>query len=157
MQMSLLAEPDSRLHVRSEAVLGVDGAVAELISDMFETMYAFRGIGLAAPQVDVRLRVIVTDVSPGENTAPNPIAMVNPEIVWVSDHDAQMREGCLSVMGHFGDVSRPAEVRVSFYTFTGNPRNYPLGGGCWPRAFSMRWIIWMVSYFLVTCLPSSAT
>jgi len=114
MQMSLLAEPDPRLHVRSEAVLGVDGAVAELISDMFETMYAFRGIGLAAPQVDVRQRVIVMDVSPGENTAPNPIAMVNPEIVWVSDHDAQMREGCLYVMGHFGDVSRPAEVRVSF-------------------------------------------
>ncbi len=86
--------------------------VRALLPRMFETMYAAPGIGLAAPQVGVALRVAVVDLQ--KEDKPSPIVLINPEIVGVSDEWALREEGCLSLPGHYADVSRPAQVRVRF-------------------------------------------
>jgi peptide deformylase len=85
-----------------------DAAVATLLDDMLETMYAAPGIGLAAVQVNIRKRVIVIDISEEKNA---PLCLVNPEILEVSGKE-EMDEGCLSVPGIFEKVSRAEKVRV---------------------------------------------
>ena len=91
----------------------MDEAVRQLMDDMLETMYAAPGIGLAAPQVGELKRVIVIDIA-GEDEAPAPLRMANPEIVAVSDDDAEYNEGCLSVPDHYADVVRPATCTVKY-------------------------------------------
>lgn len=111
--LPILTEPDPRLHELSTPVDVVDDAIRQLLDDMVETMYTSQGIGLAAPQVDVRKRLIVMDISVSEEEQ-QVLKMVNPEIIWASDHDATYKEGCLSVPDHYADVTRPAEVRVRY-------------------------------------------
>ena len=77
-----------------------------LAKNMFETMYLAKGIGLAAPQVGRSERIAVVDVDH------NPLALVNPEILEVSSNKAKAEEGCLSIPDVYGDVERPATVRV---------------------------------------------
>ncbi|CAN0602054.1 unnamed protein product, partial [Ectocarpus sp. 12 AP-2014] len=91
----------------------VDDEVRQLLDDMLETMYDAPGIGLAAPQVGVLKRVIVVDVS-HEDEDNAPLKMVNPELTWVSDHDASYDEGCLSLPEHYAEVVRPAEIKVAY-------------------------------------------
>ena len=88
-----------------------------LVSDMFETMYHARGVGLAAPQVGVLKRLTVIDCSGGEGDA-EPHVLINPEIV---DQDGTQvgREGCLSIPGFTGNVSRPMRVRTRYRTVEG--------------------------------------
>ena len=76
-------------------------------------MYAAPGIGLAAPQVGISKRVIVVDVAP-KDAPRQPLRLVNPELVWVSDDDSRYEEGCLSVPEHYADVVRPAAIRVRY-------------------------------------------
>jgi peptide deformylase len=83
--------------------------LSQLIDDMFETMYAAPGIGLAATQVDFHKRLIVIDVSKDRN---EPLVFINPEILSASDDEATLEEGCLSVPGVFDEVVRPANIRV---------------------------------------------
>ncbi len=83
-----------------------------LIPQMFETMYAAPGIGLAAPQIGVALRLAIVDLQ--KDDKPTPIVLINPEIIAVSEQWAVREEGCLSLPGHYADVSRPAEVRVRY-------------------------------------------
>ena len=110
---TVLIAPDPRLKQVAAPVARVDRGIETLIDDMLETMYAAPGVGLAAPQIGEGKRVIVLDVSKDE--APKqPYAMVNPELVWVSDEDASYEEGCLSVPEHYANVTRPARVRVRF-------------------------------------------
>ena len=106
------------LHTPSRRVEEIDGAVASLFEDMVETMYAAPGIGLAAPQIGVGLRVIVIDLSVGEEPG-GLIKLVNPEIVWASDELFSYEEGCLSVPEYFDAVERPARVRVKYMTYAG--------------------------------------
>jgi peptide deformylase len=80
---------------------------------MLETMHSARGIGLAAPQIDVHKRIIVVDVV-GEDEDPQPLCMANPEIIEVSDEDMSHDEGCLSLPEHFSEVIRPTSVRVRY-------------------------------------------
>jgi len=97
---------DSVLRRKAKRVPRIDGSVQRLIDDMIETMHQANGIGLAAPQVGVSLRVIVVQM-PGEE----PIALINPEIV-VRTGEQEVTEGCLSIPGYYGDIKRAASVVV---------------------------------------------
>ena len=104
MVREILIWPDPVLKKRAKPVAQVDATVRELVSDMFETMYAADGVGLAAPQIGVLHRVIVLDTSPRQPNA-KPLAMVNPEIVSV-EGATTYTEGCLSIPGEAEEVDR---------------------------------------------------
>ena len=111
--LPILTAPDPALKKISAPVKQVDAGVRKLMDDMLETMYHAPGIGLAAPQVGVLKRVIVLDIA-REGEEPQPLRLVNPEVVWVSDEDVVYNEGCLSVPEHYADVARPAACRVKY-------------------------------------------
>ncbi len=97
---------DPILRQETKPVADVTDEIRRLIDDMFETMYAAKGIGLAAPQVGHRERVAVIDVGEGR-----PFAVINPEIV-LAEGSAKGEEGCLSIPEVYGDVERAARVIV---------------------------------------------
>ncbi len=107
--LEILHFPDPRLRTRAKPVARVDEAVRQLIDDMFETMYAAPGIGLAATQVNVHQRIIVIDVSEDKD---QPLVLVNPVISQTSGSE-EMEEGCLSVPGVFETVQRAQQITVS--------------------------------------------
>ena len=107
-RLTILEFPDPRLRTRASPVAAVDGPLRELIGDMLETMYAAKGIGLAATQVNVHKRVLVTDVSEGRN---EPRVFINPEILSREGAETS-QEGCLSVPGYYDEVERAARIRV---------------------------------------------
>ncbi|HUF85975.1 MAG TPA: peptide deformylase [Thermohalobaculum sp.] len=115
----ILIHPDPRLRKVAEPVGRVDDDVRALMDDMLETMYNAPGIGLAAPQLGVARRVIVMDCAKGEDEAPEPICLADPEVVWTSDELSEHEEGCLSVPDIYAPVTRPAEVRVRFLNRAG--------------------------------------
>jgi len=108
-KLTILRYPDPRLHTVAKPVAQVDDRIRRLIDDMFETMYAADGVGLAASQVDVHERVIVMDTSEARD---QPQVLINPELVSVSDEQVIDDEGCLSVPSIYDKVSRAARVRV---------------------------------------------
>lgn len=107
-RLNILEYPDPRLRTKAAQVTQFDAALKQQIADMFETMYAAPGIGLAATQVDYHQRLIVIDVSEDKN---QPHVFINPEILTL-DGKATGEEGCLSVPGIFDDVPRAERVRV---------------------------------------------
>ncbi|HEU5360059.1 MAG TPA: peptide deformylase [Candidatus Deferrimicrobiaceae bacterium] len=119
MQRPILTYPDPFLSTKALPVGVVDGKVRELIRDLFETMYAANGIGLAATQVGVGKRVIVVDLSPVDEEA-GPIALVNPEVT-VASGSVEGPEGCLSVPGLEGAVCRAETVVVRGKNEHGEP------------------------------------
>ncbi len=104
----ILEFPDPRLRTEAKPVENFDEELAQLVEDLFETMYGEQGIGLAATQVNEHLRVLVMDTSEERN---QPRAFVNPEII-ASDGVQVYEEGCLSVPGIYAKVERAEEVRV---------------------------------------------
>lgn len=113
--LEILTIPDPLLRIPSQPVSGVDEQVRRLIDDMFQTMYSCgNGVGLAAPQVGVSKRVIVMDV-PDKNGKPRPLAMINPELLELSEEKITYQEGCLSVPGQFAELHKRAQqVKVSW-------------------------------------------
>jgi peptide deformylase len=109
-KLEILEFPDPRLRTKAKPVEIVDDELRSLVDDMFETMYAAPGIGLAATQVDVHKRLLVTDVSPDKT---EPHALINPQIV-EKDGEAITEEGCLSVPGYYEEVKRAEHIRVKF-------------------------------------------
>jgi peptide deformylase len=107
--LNILEFPDPRLRKAAKPVQQVDAAVNQLIDDMFETMYAAPGIGLAATQVNVHQQIVVIDVSEDNK---EPLVFINPEIVELGGPQHSYDEGCLSVPGFYETVSRPEQVRV---------------------------------------------
>ena len=120
------------LHSPSSAVATIDRDVVVLANDMVETLYAAPGIGLAAPQIGVPLRMIVVDLSVGEDKG-QLIKLVNPVVVQ-SDGEQRHDEGCLSVPGFGGSPVRPARVVVKGLDLDGNERVYE-GKDLLARAF----------------------
>ncbi len=117
----ILIAPHPRLKAKARAVgKGDDDAIRAIIPRMFATMYTAPGIGLAAPQVDLGLRLLIVDLMP--NDKPAPITMINPEIVALSEELAMREEGCLSLPGMYADVTRPARVKVRYLDETGARR-----------------------------------
>jgi peptide deformylase len=112
--------PDRRLRTVSKPVDEITPEIRALVEDMFETMYEAPGIGLAAIQVAVPLRVITMDVAKREDET-EPHVFINPEIVWRSDERSVYEEGCLSIPEVHEDVERPAKVRVRYLDLDGKP------------------------------------
>ncbi|MGH8512148.1 MAG: peptide deformylase, partial [Gammaproteobacteria bacterium] len=106
--LDILHYPDPRLRRKARAVPAVDDSVRRLISDLFETMYAAPGIGLAATQVNVHLRVIVVDISERHD---QPCCFINPSVTGTEGRE-QTEEGCLSVPGVFETVERAERIQV---------------------------------------------
>ena len=117
--LEILVAPHSALKTKAKPVAPEDrDQLYALVPRLFATMYKAPGIGLAAPQVGVGLRVAVVDVAP-EGEAPAPMVLINPEIVAVGDAWVTREEGCLSLPNMYADVSRPADVRVAFTDMEG--------------------------------------
>jgi peptide deformylase len=113
---------DPVLHAPSAPVANIDGAIKALVDDMIETMYAAPGIGLAAPQIGVALRVIVVDLSVGEDKA-QLVKLINPEFL-EKEGEQREEEGCLSVPGYGGSPVRPVRVVVKGTDLDGKDRVY---------------------------------
>ena len=107
--LTILCYPDPKLHKVAKPVQQVDARIQALAADMLETMYEAKGIGLAATQVDVHLRLIVIDVSEERN---QPLVLIDPEITWTSTETHLNEEGCLSVPGIYDGVQRFDEIKV---------------------------------------------
>ena len=107
-KLTILEFPDPRLRTKAEPVAAVDDALRTLIDDMFETMYAAPGIGLAATQVDVHRRLLVADVSSDKS---DPHVFINP-VILEKDGVTVTEEGCLSVPGYYEEVERAEHICV---------------------------------------------
>jgi peptide deformylase len=117
-KLPILEYPDPRLRTKAVPVERVDEPLGRLIDDMFETMYAAPGIGLAATQVDRHLRVVVIDTSEDKS---QPLVLVNPEIIERSG-SLEIEEGCLSVPGIFDrPTARSERIRVRALNRDGKP------------------------------------
>jgi peptide deformylase len=114
----ILKLPDKRLRLQSEPVKQIDSGIRALVDDMFETMYAAPGIGLAAIQVGVAKRVVTMDLSKKEGDH-KPQVFINPEITWKSDEMGTYEEGCLSIPEYYEEVERPTEVKVRYLDIDG--------------------------------------
>lgn len=123
----ILTAPDPRLRQKSAPVERVDDDLRTLMDDMLETMYKAPGIGLAAIQVGVPLRVIVMDLAP-EGEEKQPRFFVNPEIVDPSEDRALYEEGCLSVPDFYEEVERPAKCRVKYLDYNGETQTLDAEG-----------------------------
>lgn len=123
--LPILRYPDPRLHKVARPVEAVDARLRALIDDMFETMYAAKGIGLAATQVDVHERLIVIDVSEERDER---VVLINPELLWASDERVKGDEGCLSVPGIYDGVERAERVRVRALDEHGQAREIEADG-----------------------------
>lgn len=118
----ILIWPDPRLAQKSEPVVEIDDEIRTLVSDMLETMYDADGVGLAAPQVNVHKRVIVIDIYGTEEDRPSgeePLILINP-VFEKAEGKLTWEEGCLSIPGETGEVTRAAEVRVRYLDLDGN-------------------------------------
>lgn len=125
--LPILIAPHPSLKLKTRLVGPGDAdQVRALLPRMFDAMYKAPGIGLAAPQVGVNLRLAVVDLM--ENDTPAPIVLVNPQITAVSEDWATREEGCLSLPGQYADVARPARVKVRFQDQAGARREIEAEG-----------------------------
>jgi peptide deformylase len=131
--LPILEVPDPRLRRVSSPVETIDDGIRTLVADMFETMYAAPGIGLAAAQVDIPIRLLVMDLGDGPPDAegkgtPNPRVFINPELFDPSDERSVYNEGCLSVPDQYADVERPARIGARWQDTDGNQHEAVLEG-----------------------------
>jgi peptide deformylase len=133
--LPIVEVPDPRLRQISSPVETVDDEVRALVADMFETMYAAPGIGLAAIQVGVPRRILVIDLQepanpedPESKPVKDPRVFINPEIVEHSDQDVPYTEGCLSVPDQYAEVDRPDRIRAKWLDLDGKERNEEITG-----------------------------
>jgi peptide deformylase len=169
----ILEVPDPRLKQISAPVEAFDEDLRTLVADMFDTMYDAPGIGLAAIQVGVPLRVLVIDLQPeDENAEPEhchdhgcghshrpsirePRVFINPEILDPSEDQTIYQEGCLSVPEIYADVKRPRASARAGRIWTARPTRKP-STACWPPASSTRWTTSKASCSSTTSRASSA-
>jgi len=112
--LPIVCYPDAVLRQKAKRVSNIDGSIQRLIDDMVDTMHEVEGVGLAAPQIGVSLRVIVIEL-PGEET----LTLVNPQIVRRSG-ERSVEEGCLSVPGYRGEIERSLKVVIKGLDRSGN-------------------------------------
>lgn len=115
--LNILEFPDKRLRTKASPVSCFDDGLEKITSDMLETMYEAKGIGLAATQVDIHKRIVVIDISDEGN---DPQIFINPEIVKLSGEALDFEEGCLSVPGFREFVSRPQNATIKAQDINGN-------------------------------------
>jgi peptide deformylase len=119
--------PDPRLRLVSKPVKDIDDELRGLVADMFETMYAAPGIGLAAIQVGIPQRVVTLDLAKKEEPR-KPKVVINPEILWTSEERNTYEEGCLSIPELYEEVERPAQVKVRYTDLEGQPHEEEANG-----------------------------
>lgn len=124
----ILIHPDPRLKTRATTVTEVTDDLRVLAKDMLETMYDAPGIGLAAPQVGVLSRVLVMDCVKDPDQEPEPMVLINPEVVEASEELASYEEGCLSIPEQYAEVQRPAEVKVRWMDLEGSEQEAHFDG-----------------------------
>jgi len=117
-QLDILEFPDPRLRTKAKPVTNFDDSIGIIVENMLETMYAAKGIGLAATQVNIHQRIIVSDVSEERN---EPMVFINPEITILDEEPNSYDEGCLSVPGFYETVERPKRVKVEALDKLGKP------------------------------------
>lgn len=124
--------PDPVLREISKPVETFDDELKTLVSDMFETMYAAPGIGLAAVQVGVPIRLLVIDLQEPQEEGGEPVrdpkTFINPEILWHSDQDVPYTEGCLSVPEQYAEVMRPDRIRARWRDVEGQSHEEEIDG-----------------------------
>jgi peptide deformylase len=123
----IITIPDPVLRKEADAIERVDADLRRLMDDMLATMYDAPGVGLAAPQIGISRRLIVMDAGRDDEDR-DPLVMVNPEILDLSDEMRVHEEGCLSIPEVTAEVERPAEVRVAFLDREGKPQEVELEG-----------------------------
>lgn len=114
----LVILPDPKLRLVSEPVKDITDEIRKLADDMLETMYDAPGVGLAAIQVGVPLRIVTMDVSKTEGER-EPMVLINPEIIWASEEKRVYEEGCLSIPEYYEEVERPDRVRFRYMNLKG--------------------------------------
>ncbi|MGJ8587260.1 MAG: peptide deformylase [Yoonia sp.] len=124
----ILIHPDPRLKKVATPVASVNDELRRLADDMLETMYDAPGIGLAAPQIAVMDRMLVMDCAKEDDATPEPMVLINPEVVWTSEERNVYEEGCLSIPEQYAEVERPAEVEVSWMDLDGKTRRERFDG-----------------------------
>lgn len=113
MKLKVYEYPHPILKQKAVPVEKVDDELRRLLDDMLETMYEAVGVGLAAPQVGISKRIVVIDAA-REDEEPQPMFLINPEIIWRSEEKEVCEEGCLSVPEMRAEVERPASVKVKY-------------------------------------------
>src|ERR671916_1462770 len=114
----LVILPDSKLRLVSEPVKDITDEIRRLAKDMLDTMYDAPGVGLAAIQVGVPVRMVTIDVSKTEDER-QPMVLINPEIVWASEEKRVYEEGCLSIPEYYEEVERPERIRFRYMNLKG--------------------------------------
>ncbi|MDK4680463.1 peptide deformylase [Kingella negevensis] len=122
--LPILTHPNERLHIVAKPVEKIDERIRQLVSDMAETMYESRGIGLAATQVDVHERVVVIDLSEEKNQL---LALINP-VITKKDGETTYEEGCLSVPGIYDTVTRAETITVEYFDVDGEKHTLDADG-----------------------------
>jgi len=123
----ILIIPDKRLRLKSEPVKAFDARLRALVDDMFATMYAAPGIGLAAIQIGVPQRVVTMDLAK-KDEPPQRQVFINPEVTWRADEKATYEEGCLSIPEYYEEVARPQAVKVKYLDLDGKPQEIEASG-----------------------------
>tara|TARA_B100000965_G_scaffold176920_1_gene147581 strand:+ start:51 stop:572 length:522 start_codon:yes stop_codon:yes gene_type:complete len=127
MLRKILTEPDPILRKKCDPIEQVDSETKKLMDDMLETMYAAPGIGLAAIQVGILKRLVVIDISKGEEEK-KPIFLINPKIIHRSKKTSVYEEGCLSLPGQFAEIERPAECTLKYIDYDGKEKELKADG-----------------------------
>ena len=127
MLRKILTEPDPILRKKCEPLEKVDVDTKKLMDDMLATMYAAPGIGLAAVQVGILKRLVVIDISKGEEEK-KPIFLINPQIIHQSKKTSVYEEGCLSIPGQFAEIERPAECTLKYIDYHGKEKELKADG-----------------------------
>ena len=125
---TILIHPESKLRKVSLEVKDLSGRLINLADDMLQTMYDAPGIGLAAPQIGLLVRLIVIDCNKEDELIQHPIQMFNPEIMETSDEKNTQEEGCLSIPNQFGEVERPSKITVKWIDRDGNEKQESFDG-----------------------------
>jgi peptide deformylase len=130
--LTVLEVPHPGLRAVADPVGAVDDEIRTTLADMIETMYAARGIGLAATQVGILKRLVVIDLQEpdeeGGEAVRNPVSFINPELLWVSEETSSYSEGCLSIPEQFAEVERPSRCRVKWLDADGNAHEEEMDG-----------------------------
>src|ERR1043165_2104799 len=126
-QRDILILPDKRLRQVSKPVGKIDAATKKLVEDMFETMYAAPGIGLAAIEIGEPVRVVTMDLAKKDEPK-EPQVFINPELTWSSEAKNTHEEGCLSIPEFYEEVDRPAEVKVKYTDLQGERHEIAANG-----------------------------
>jgi len=114
--LKILIFPDQRLRTIAKEILVIDDEIKALASNLLETMYEGKGIGLSATQANIHKRILVVDVSDEKDS---PLILINPKIEVLNEEEEVNSEGCLSVPGFFEEVSRPSEINITALNLEG--------------------------------------